>query len=49
MKDIEVQLKGDFDHVMAVREGKQLAVAHEGGYSRFVVPSLEDYELVEVQ
>jgi hypothetical protein len=49
MANIEVQVKGTFDHATAVRTGKQLAVTHSAGYSRFVVASLEDYELLEVK
>ena len=49
MKDIEVELKGEFKHAMAVREGKTLTVSRSGQYSRFVLPALDDYELVEVQ
>lgn len=49
MSNIEIEVKGDFSHAQAVKEGKNLPVTQSGGYSRFVVPSLDDYELVDVR
>lgn len=48
MSNIEVRVKGEFRSAKAVRSGRDLAVSHEGGYSKFVVPSLAEYELVEL-
>ena len=49
MSDISVQVKGVFGSARAVRAGKDLQLTRAGEYARFTVPSLLDYELVELR
>ncbi|HYW43449.1 MAG TPA: family 10 glycosylhydrolase [Bryobacteraceae bacterium] len=49
MNNISVQVKGTFRSARAVRAGKDLALTRAGGYSEFRIPSLADYELVELR
>ena len=46
MKDIHVEIAGDFQAATTVRNPGNLAVETAGGYTGFTVPQLLDYELV---
>jgi hypothetical protein len=47
LTDIKVQVKGMFRSARAIRAGR--AIALTPAYSRFTLPSLKEYELVELQ
>lgn len=49
MRDIRIEAAGAFRSARAVRGGKDLPVTHSGAYTRFTVPELEQYELIELQ
>ncbi len=49
VRDVRVHLKGPFRSAHAVRAGKDLGVSREGEYASFVLPSLDEYELVELR
>ena len=49
MTGIHVQVQGAFHSADAIRSGKDLAISRQGEYSAFTVPSLEEYELVELR
>jgi Hypothetical glycosyl hydrolase 6 len=49
MRDVRVEVKGAFASARAVRAGKDLSVSREGNYAAFTVPSLVEYELVELR
>ena len=49
MRDIEIQVKGAPAAVRAIHAGRELSLARSGGYTKFTVPWLGDYELVELQ
>jgi hypothetical protein len=49
MSNIQVQVKGSFREAKAIRGAKELAVSNSCGYSSFTVPSLTDYEVVELR
>ena len=48
MKDIQVRVKGIFRSGRALRAGQTIAIKSDGGYSQFTLPSLEEYELVDL-
>ncbi len=48
IRDVGVQVKAPFRSARAVRAGKDLAVSRQGEYASFELPSLGDYELVEL-
>lgn len=49
MKDIHVEVAGDFKTAETVRQPGSLTVKTAGGYTTFTVPQLTDYELVVLQ
>jgi hypothetical protein len=49
MKDVRVEVRGEFRSAKAVRTGRQLPLSRDGAYAQFVVPSLDEYELVELR
>jgi hypothetical protein len=49
MSDIQVEVKGGFRQASALRLGKDLTIARNGAYTRFTVPSLAEYEVVELR
>ena len=49
MKDIQVQVKGTYRSARAVRSGRDLTLTRAGEYASFTLPSLEEYELVELR
>jgi hypothetical protein len=49
MRDIRVELRGDFQSVHTVRNPAALPLKKSGGYTVFIVPSLADYELVVLE
>jgi hypothetical protein len=48
MKDINVEVKGVFHSARAIRTGRDLPISQSGGYAEFTLPSLNEYELVEL-
>ncbi len=49
MTNIEVQVKGAFHLAKAIRSGQELTISRHGDYSAFTVPSLAEYELVDLR
>jgi len=49
MRDLAVDLAGDFARARAVGLGETLAVARSGGRSRFTLPRLGAYEVVVLE
>jgi len=49
MTGVNVQVKGVFRSARAIVAAKELAVSRSGEYASFMVTSLEEYELVELQ
>ncbi len=49
MTDIQVQVMGAFRSARAIRTGRTIALARAGGYTTFTLPSLDEYEMVELQ
>jgi hypothetical protein len=49
MTEIRIGVKGNFNSAHAVRSGTNMAVANEGSYSEFVLPVLDEYEIVELR
>jgi hypothetical protein len=49
MSNIQIQVKGSFRQAKTIRGVKELAVSSSGGYTSFTVPSLTDYEMVELR
>lgn len=49
MRDIRVELRGDFKSARTVRHPAVLSLQKQGGYTWFTVPLLVDYELVEIE
>jgi hypothetical protein len=49
IRRLRVQVKGPFRLAHSVRGGKDLGVSREGEYASFVLPSLDEYELVELR
>ena len=48
MKDIQVSVKGNFRSGRALRSGQTVAITHSAGYSEFILPVLEEYELLDL-
>jgi hypothetical protein len=46
---VRIQAKGSFRSARDVRAGMDLRVSREGEYASFVLPSLDEYELVELR
>ena len=49
LRDIRIELAGDFHRATAVGAGKSLTVTSEGRYRAFMLPSLRAYEVVVVE
>jgi hypothetical protein len=49
MNSIEIRLKGKYSKATAVRSGQQLRISHAGGYSVVTLPSLDEYELIDMR
>ena len=49
MSDVKIEIKGAFRSARAIMAGKDLPVSSDGQYARFTVPTLAEYELVELQ
>jgi Hypothetical glycosyl hydrolase 6 len=49
MNNIRIELKGSFHLAKAIHSGKQLSIAESRGYSVFTLPSLDEYELIEIR
>ncbi len=48
MTNIEVSLKGEFRSAHAVKSRQNVTVANNNGYTQFTLPTLDEYELVEL-
>ncbi len=48
MANIQLRLKGNFRLARALRSAQTIAVTQSAGYSALTLPSLEEYELVEL-
>ena len=49
MRDIRVELRGDFHSAHTVRNASTLKLRKDGDYTVFTVPALADYELVVIE
>ena len=49
MANIELKVKGVYHRASAIRQASELPIAQSGDYSTFTVPSLTEYELIELQ
>jgi hypothetical protein len=47
--NVQVRVMGPFRSAHALRAGKNLDVSRQGEYAAFLLPSLEEYELVELR
>jgi hypothetical protein len=43
-----VRVKGSFKSARALRSGQTIAITNSGGYAEFTLPSLEEYELLDL-
>jgi hypothetical protein len=48
MTNIKVRVKGSFQSARALRSGETIAITNSGGYAEFTLPSLDEYELLEL-
>jgi hypothetical protein len=48
MKNIQARVKGDFRSAKALRSGQTIAIDHHAGYAEFTLPSLDEYELLDL-
>jgi hypothetical protein len=48
MKDIQVRVQGDFRSAKAIRAGQSIVLDHRDGFTEFTIPSLDEYELVDL-
>jgi hypothetical protein len=48
MKNIQVQVKGNFRSAHALRSGQTIKITSNAGYAEFTLPSLEEYELLDL-
>jgi len=49
MTNIEISVRGSFSSARAVRSGQNIAVTNSGAYARFVLPALDEYELIDLR
>jgi hypothetical protein len=49
MSQIQVQVKGAFSTAKAIRSRQDLAITRQGEYGSFTLPSLAEYDLVELR
>jgi hypothetical protein len=48
MTNIQVSIRGNFRTGRALRSGQTISIRQNAGYSEFTLPSLEEYELVDL-
>jgi hypothetical protein len=48
MTNIQVSVKGNFRFGRAMRSGQTVSITQTGGYAEFTLPSLEEYELLDL-
>ena len=48
MTEIHVRVKGNFRVAKAVKSGQNIAVKTDAGFSEFTLPTLEEYELLDL-
>ena len=49
MTNIQVRVKGNFTSCRAIRSGQTIAVTNDGGFAQFTLPSLDEYEMVDLR
>ncbi len=49
MSNIAISIKGSFSSAHAVRSGQSIAVTSGDGYTRLVLPALDEYELIDLR
>jgi hypothetical protein len=49
MTNIEISVKGSFSTAHAVRSGESIPLANTGDYARFVLPTLNEYEIIDLR
>jgi hypothetical protein len=49
MTNIQVKLRGNFRNGRAVRAGHDVSVANEDGYAHITLPTLDEYELIDLR
>ena len=49
MKNILVKVKGNFRSGRAIRSGQTIAISNRDGYAEFTLPSLDEYEMLELR
>lgn len=49
MKDIQIEVKGNFKKAHSIRQPQNLTIQPKGEYATFTVPQLSDYELVVLE
>jgi hypothetical protein len=49
MRGVEFQVKGQFAGALSVRTDVRLPMIFVDGYTRFVLPSLTDYEVIVLE
>jgi hypothetical protein len=48
IRDIHVRVKSNFRSANAIKSGQSIAVKSDAGFSDFTLPSLEEYELLDL-
>jgi hypothetical protein len=48
MTNIWVRVKGNFQSARALRSAQTIAITNNAGYAEFTLPSLEEYELLDL-
>ncbi len=49
MTNIQVNVKGKFHSARTIQSGEDVAVAYNNGYAQFTLPTLDEYELVDLR
>lgn len=49
MKDLQIKIRGSSTSARAIRSSQSIPVSKEAGYSQFTLPSLDEYELIELR
>ena len=49
MRDIRIELAGNFRSAQSIRQPSSIALNERDGYTGFVIPDLKDYELIVLE
>jgi hypothetical protein len=49
MSDVKIEIKGAFQSARAIMAGKDLPVSSAGPCATFTIPTLTEYEMVELR